>query len=86
MPPFGTGYFSGFAAISSALFPTAVRGTAMGFAYNRGRGLSALVPYTIGVLSETYGLGASLVITSATFLLAALIALGLAETRGNLLE
>ncbi len=83
---FGTGYFSGFAAISSALFPTAVRGTAMGFAYNLGRGLSAVAPYTIGRLSETHGLGPSLLITPAAFLLAAVFALGLEETRGKPLE
>jgi len=83
---FGTGYFSGFAAISSALFPTAVRGTAMGFAYNLGRGLSAVAPYTIGRLSETHGLGPSLLITPAAFLLAAVFALGLEETRGKPLK
>lgn len=82
---FGTGYFSGFGAISSALFPTAVRATAMGFAYNLGRGLSALAPYTIGGLSETYGLGVALLITPTAFLLAAFIALGLEETRGKAL-
>ncbi len=80
---FGTGYFTGLGAISSELFPTAVRGTAMGFAYNLGRGLSAAAPYTIGRLSETHGLGASFFITSAAFLLAAIIALGLEETRGK---
>jgi len=83
---FGTGYFSGFGAISSESFPTTVRGTAMGFAYNFGRGLSAMAPYTIGRLSESYGLGASFLITSAAFLAAALIALGIEETRGKRLE
>ena len=83
---FGTGYFTGFGAISSELFPTTVRGTAMGFAYNLGRGLSAMAPYTIGRLSESYGLGASFLITSAAFLAAALIALGIEETRGKRLE
>lgn len=83
---FGTGYFTGFAAISSELFPTTVRATAMGFAYNLGRGLSAAAPYTVGRLSQTYGLGASFLITSAAFLAAAIIALGLEETRGKALE
>jgi MFS family permease len=83
---FGTGYFTGFGAISSELFPTTVRGTAMGFAYNFGRGLSAMAPYAIGRLSERHGLGASFLITSAAFLAAALIALGIEETRGKRLE
>jgi MFS family permease len=38
---FGTGYFSGFGAIASELFPTEIRATAMGLSYNVGRGFSA---------------------------------------------
>jgi MFS family permease len=74
---FGTGYFSGFAVISSELFPTALRGSAMGFVYNIGRVTSAAGPYLIGRVSETGGLSAALCITSAAFLLAALIATAL---------
>ncbi len=83
---FGTGHFTGFGIISSELFPTSVRGTAMGFVYNLGRGLSAAAPYTIGKLSETYGLAAAFSITSAAFVAAALIATALEETRGKALE
>ena len=71
---FGTGYFSGFSAIASELFPTALRGSAMGFVYNIGRVVSAAAPYLIGRASEHAGLGAALCITSAAFLLAAMIA------------
>lgn len=74
---FGTGYFSGFSVITSELFPTALRGSAMGFAYNIGRVTSAAAPYLIGSLSQTAGLSVSLSITSAAFLLAALIATAL---------
>jgi MFS family permease len=74
---FGTGYFSGFAVISSELFPTSLRGTAMGFVYNIGRVTSAAAPYLIGRISEHGGLGPALCITSAAFLLAALIATAL---------
>jgi MFS family permease len=77
----GSGYFSGFGVIASEAFPTALRGRAMGFAYNLGRVVSAAAPYTIGRLSETRGMGSALVITSAGFLLAALTASGLRETR-----
>ncbi len=83
---FGTGHFTGFGIIISELFPTSVRGTAMGFVYNLGRGLSAAAPYTIGKLSETYGLGAAFSITSAAFLAAALLATSLEETKGKALE
>jgi len=73
---FGTGYFSGFAVIAD-LFPTPIRATAMGFVYNIGRIASAAAPYLIGLISEHHGLPAALLITSAAFLLAALIATAL---------
>jgi MFS family permease len=78
---FGTGYFSGFSVITSELFPTALRGTAMGFVYNIGRVTSAAAPWLIGRLSESAGLGSALCITSAAFLLAALIATALPKSR-----
>lgn len=74
---FGTGYFSGFSVITSELFPTVLRGSAMGFVYNIGRVTSAAGPYLIGRFSEEGGLSAALCITSAAFLLAALIATAL---------
>ena len=74
---FGTGYFSGFTVIASELFPTTVRASAMGFVYNIGRVISAASPWIIGRVSERAGLGLALCITSAGFLVAALIATGL---------
>ncbi|MGB6721818.1 MAG: MFS transporter, partial [Terracidiphilus sp.] len=81
---FGTGYFSGFAVISSELFPTHLRGSAMGFVYNIGRVTSAAGPYLIGRVSETGGMSAALCITSAAFLLAALIASALRLPGGGM--
>lgn len=83
---FGSGYFTGFGAIANELFPTSVRGTAMGFAYNLGRGLSAAAPYVVGWLAQGRGLGSAFVVTSGAFLLAAAVALTLQETRGRELE
>jgi MFS family permease len=74
---FGTGYFSGFSVIASEMFPTALRGSAMGFVYNIGRVTSAAAPWLIGRFSETAGLGYALCLTSAAFLLAAWIATAL---------
>jgi MFS family permease len=74
---FGTGYFSGFSVIASELFPTHLRGSAMGFAYNIGRVASAVAPYAVGKVSEAAGFSFALSITSAAFLLAAFIAMGL---------
>ncbi|HEX3986538.1 MAG TPA: MFS transporter [Acidobacteriaceae bacterium] len=74
---FGTGYFSGFAVIASELFPTALRGSAMGFSYNLGRILSAVAPWAIGRVSEKAGLAAALCLTSGGFVVAAAIAMAL---------
>jgi MFS family permease len=83
---FGTGYFTGFGIISAELFPTSIRATAQGFCYNLGRGISAIAPYTVGSLAQLYGLGAAFSITSAAFLIAALFALGIPETRNTRLQ
>jgi MFS family permease len=83
---FGTGYFSGFGAIVSELFPTEIRATAMGTSYNVGRGTSALGPLVVGVLARRFGLGPSFFVLAAAFLLAALLALVLPETKGKQLE
>jgi MFS family permease len=76
---FGTGYFSGFAVIASELFPASLRGSAMGFAYNVGRVISATAPYLIGSVSQHAGLSYALCITSGAFLLAAWIATSLRQ-------
>jgi MFS family permease len=82
----GTGYFSGFAVIASELFPTAIRGTAMGFAYNSGRIVSAAAPLLIGRASDQHGMASALTITSVSFLGAAILATTIPETRGKPLE
>jgi MFS family permease len=68
---FGTGYFSGFGALTAELFPTSVRATAQGLTYNVGRGLSALAPLAVGALASRHGLSASFLIVSAAYLFAA---------------
>lgn len=83
---FGTGYFSGFGAIVSELFPTEIRATAMGASYNIGRGISAIAPLTIGVLAHRFGLGPSFFLLSGAFLAAAILALLLPETKGKQLD
>ncbi len=82
---FGTGFFSGFSAIASELFPTPVRATAMGVSYNLGRGLSAAAPFVVGALAKDHGLGAAFFLQAAAFFVAALLALLLPETKGRAL-
>ena len=79
----GSGYYSGFSVIASEAFPTALRGRAMGFAYNLGRIVSAAAPWLIGRMSESSGLGPALLLTSAGFLVAALTASALTDGRGK---
>ena len=83
---FGTGYFSGFAAIASELFPTEIRATAMGLSYNLGRGFSALAPFVVGAIAKEYSFMAAFLLLAAAFFAAALLALALPETKGKTLE
>lgn len=80
---FGTGYFSGFGAITAEIFPTRVRASAQGFTYNIGRGLSALAPFTIGALAKAHGLSFAFYLTAAFFLFSAAVAFALPETKGK---
>jgi MFS family permease len=83
---FGTGFFSGFGAIASELFPTEVRATAMGLSYNVGRGLSAAAPAVVGLIAGRFGFGAAFLLLAAAFLAGALLALLLPETKGRVFE
>ena len=80
---FGTGFFSGFSAIASELFPTEVRATAMGLSYNVGRGLSAAAPAVVGLLATRFGLGSAFFLLAAAFFAAALLALDAARDEGQ---
>jgi len=83
---FGTGYFSGYAAIASELFPGEIRAAAMGLSYNIGRGISAVAPFAVGALALRFGLGPAFFLQAGAFLMAALLALALPETRGQVLD
>ncbi len=83
---FGTGYYSGFGPITSELFPTQIRATAMGIAYNIGQGASAIAPPVIGALASRYGLGSAFLPLAGAFLIAAVLSQTLPETMGKVLE
>jgi len=83
---FGTGYFSGFGALTAELYPTRIRATAQGLTYNIGRIVSAAAPLAVGSLAQTRGFGKAFLLTSAAFLMAAFMWLGIPETRGKALE
>lgn len=80
---FATGYFSGFGAVTAEIYPTSIRASAQGFTYNVGRVASAAAPWAVGTLAQTEGYGAALSLSSAAFLLAALVWIWIPETRGR---
>jgi len=80
---FGTGHFTGFGIITAELFPTSFRASAMGLTYNFGRALSAGAPFAIGAIAARRGLGSAFWISALGFLVAALLALALPETRNR---
>ena len=53
---FGTGMFGGYGPLFSELFPTSVRNTAMGAAFNLARGVQFFTPLAITVIADSYGL------------------------------
>ena len=80
---FGTGYFSGFGAVASEIFPTSIRATALGVTYNSGRLLSAVAPFIVGSMAQRRGFGPAFTLTAFAFLTAALFWIGIPETRGR---
>jgi MFS family permease len=83
---FGTGYFTGFGALTAEIYPTAVRATAQGITYNAGRIVSAAAPLVVGSLAETRGFPFSFMMIAAAFLAAAVLWAGIPETKGRALS
>lgn len=75
--------FSGFGSFLAELYPTASRGTGLGFTYNVGRGLGALFPAMVGFLALSWGLGGAMVLGALAYGIAVLALLGLPETCGQ---
>jgi MFS family permease len=80
---FGTGFFSGFGAVTAEIYPTGIRATAQGFTYNIGRIASAAAPFTVGKLATTSGFSVAFTITGVAYLLAAIAWRWIPETRGR---
>lgn len=83
---FGTGFFSGFGAVTAEIYPTAIRASAQGFTYNIGRIASAAAPFTVGTLATSRGFQVAFAVAGAAYLLSALAWSGIPETRGRELE
>ena len=83
---FGTGFFSGFGAVTAEIYPTAIRASAQGFTYNIGRIASAAAPFTVGKLATSMGFQVAFAVAGAAYLLAAIAWRGIPETRGRELQ
>jgi MFS family permease len=83
---FGTGYFSGFGAVTAEIYPTDVRATAQGFTYNIGRLASAVAPFTVASLAQSHGFGVAFLVAALAFVLAAVFWIWIPETKGKTLE
>jgi MFS family permease len=86
---FQSGIISGMSATFAELFPTRVRGTGQGFAYNTGRGVGSAMPAVVGYAAGAgaMGLGQVIGICAICSYAAVLVATALLpETRGKALE
>lgn len=80
---FGTGMFSGYGPLFSELFPTEIRNTAMGSAFNLARGVQFFTPVVIAVIAETYGLGGGISLAALFALLTGAWIWVFPETKGK---
>jgi MFS family permease len=79
----GTGNFSGYGPIFSEIFPTRVRNTAMGTAFNLARGVQFFTPIVIALVATRYGLGGGISLAAFFAVFTGLWVWTLPETRGT---
>jgi MFS family permease len=80
---FGTGMFSGYGPLFAELFPTAIRNTAMGSAFNLARGVQFFTPVVITVIAKRYDLDGGITIAALFALLTGTWVWTLPETKGK---
>ncbi|MCL4539030.1 MAG: MFS transporter [Bacteroidetes bacterium] len=83
---FGTGMFSGYGPLFSELYPTSIRNTAMGSAFNLARGVQFFTPVIIAVVAETYGLSGGISLAAIFALLTGIWIWTFPETKGKKLK
>ncbi len=79
----GTGNYSGYGPIFSEIFPTRVRNTAMGTAFNLARGVQFFTPLVITTVASRYGLGGGISLAGFFALITGVWVWTLPETRGT---
>jgi MFS family permease len=83
---FGTGMFSGYGPLFAELFPTSIRNTAMGSAFNLARGVQFFTPVIIALIAQQYGLGGGISLAALFALLTGAWIWVFPETRGRKIE
>jgi MFS family permease len=83
---FGTGMFGGYGPLFSELFPTDIRSTAMGSAFNLARGVQFFTPVIIAVIAQQYGLAGGISLAALFALLTGAWIWMFPETRGKKLD
>ncbi len=79
----GTGNFSGYGPIFAEIFPTRVRNTAMGTAFNLARGIQFFTPLAISLVATRYGLGGGISLAAFFAVFTGAWVWLLPETRGT---
>jgi MFS family permease len=82
----GTGMFGGYGPLFAELFPTTIRNTAMGSAFNLARGVQFFTPVVIAVIAVRYGLGGGISLAALFALLTGIWIWMFPETKGKKLE
>ncbi|MBO0873188.1 MAG: MFS transporter [Pseudonocardia sp.] len=81
-----SGSAGGLGAFLAELFPTELRGSGVGFAYNVGRGIGALGPLAVGAAAHALALGGAILTVTLVVDGIALVAVWcLPETRGKVI-
>jgi hypothetical protein len=80
---YGTGMFGGYGPLFSEIFPTAIRNTAMGSAFNLARGVQFATPVIIATIAEQYGLGGGISLAALFALLTGIWIWTFPETKGK---
>lgn len=83
---FGTGYFGGFGALFSELFPTKIRNTGVGTVFNLARGAQFVTPVIITIIATYFDLSYGIAIAAMFALLVGIWIWVFPETKGTVIN
>ena len=83
---FGTGYFGGFGALFSELFPTKIRNTGVGTVFNLARGAQFVTPVIITIIGTYFDLSYGIAIAAMFAFLVGIWIWVFPETKGTVIN